>query len=113
MSAEVDATDPAVVIVTWGLTWLVGKYAPWFSDRGRTIIPIVAVLLAVGVRAGIDASSGEPLAVSTVTRGIAAGAAAVMGHSQVREFQKVMTSAPSASTGEPVSSATDGEDGEE
>jgi len=92
---EVDATDPVVVMLAWGLTWLVGKYAPWLSAKGRVIIPMVAVIIAVGARAAVDASMGDPLNVETITRGVGAGAAAVMGHAQTRSFQKALMGPPS------------------
>ena len=97
ITPTVDATDPAVALIAWGLTILLAKYAPWLSDRGRPVIPVAAVLVAVGVRAGIDASMGDPLTLATVVRGIGAGTAAVMGHSQLREAQKAMVRIPAPS----------------
>ena len=108
-SPTVDITDPGVIALTWFLTWAIGKYAPWLSDKGRPIIPIVAVLIAVGVRAGLDASMGQPIDLESVTRGVAAGAAAVMGHSQVRGLQKALMKPPE----EPVPAEAPNEDGEE
>ena len=90
-----DSTDPTVVLLTWVLTWLVGKIVSGPKLKQiRHALPVVAVLLAIGLRAGIEASQGDELGLSTVFRGLAAGAAAVLGHSQLRELHKLLAKPP-------------------
>lgn len=97
MSATVDATDPLVVGLTWALTWAAGRWA--IPARYRGALPALAVLLAVAVRAGLDAAQGMPLTPETVARAVAAGGVAVMGHSQVREIQKALAKPAPAEQG--------------
>lgn len=90
-SAEVDATDPAVMVIAWGLTYAVGRWCPPdFETRVRPILPVVALLAACGARAAIDATQGEPLTLEALLRAVAAAGVAVMGHSQVREVHKAV-----------------------
>lgn len=84
--AEVDATDPLVVMLAWLLTFLAGR-VPWLNQR-RHLLPTVAVFAAVGVRAALDAAMGEPLTGATIARGFAAGATAVLADVQRRQFDK-------------------------
>ena len=88
VTGELDPSDPIVVLVTWFLTFVVGKIV---KDRGkldalRHVLPVIAVALAVGIRAGIDSAEGSPLTAQTVVRGIAEGAVAVMANSQVKHL---------------------------
>ena len=85
-SAEVDMTDPAVVLASWLLTFMAGQI-PWLNER-RHLLPTIAVLFGIGVRAGLDATFGEPLSGETVARGFAAGATAVLADVQRRQFEK-------------------------
>jgi hypothetical protein len=84
---EVDGTDPLVVVIAWALTYAAGRWAPWLQSQ-RRLLPTLSVLLAVAARAALDATTGEPLTMDTLARGLAAGATAVLAHSQVRELQK-------------------------
>jgi hypothetical protein len=94
LSPTVDGTDPLVVGIAWALTWALGRWAPGLRDRYRGALPVVAVLLAVGARAALDAAAGDPLTLDTLARALAAGAVAGAGHSQVREVQKALVKAP-------------------
>ena len=76
-----------MVVLTWALTYAAGRWLPWLQAH-RALLPTVAVLLAVAARAALDATSGQPITVETVARGLAAGATAVLAHSQVRELVK-------------------------
>lgn len=97
-----DVSDPLIVIITWGLTVLLSKLPEGssFEARIRNFIPAIAVLLAVAVRSGIDAANGEPFTVGTLLRALAAGAVAVLTHSQFREVVKIL--APEESPPPPV-----------
>jgi hypothetical protein len=83
---EVDYTDPLVALMAWLLTFMAG-HVPWMNDR-RHLLPTVAVLSAIGVRAGLDVTTGEPLTAATVARGFAAGATAVLADVQRRQLDK-------------------------
>jgi hypothetical protein len=90
---DVDGTDPIVVGLTWLTTWMMMRYLPdgERSDTIRRAIPVLCVLFAVGWRAALDTFIvGADVDLATVLRGVAAGAAAVAGHSQIRELQKVV-----------------------
>lgn len=89
ISPLIDGTDPAVVALTWGLTQLAGLAGDRISEKTRHALPALAVVIAVGLRAGYTAVQGEPLTVDVFARGLAAGAVAVFLHSQVREVRKV------------------------
>lgn len=90
----VDATDPAVMLLAWLLTALVKRAEPWLEKLGlapaflRASLPAIAVLMAVAIRASIVAVQGEPFSWDVLLRALAAGAMAVMVHSQVREVKK-------------------------
>jgi hypothetical protein len=88
-SIPFDGSDPLVVLLAWALTVAARKVAPkaW-GPWMRKITPILAVLLAVFLRTAITAGQGEPLTAQVLLRALAAGATAVWGHSQVREFAK-------------------------
>jgi len=82
-----DATDPLVAAVAWALT-AAARRIPWL-ERHRAVLPTVAVLAAVAVRAGVGAVQGEALTLDAVGRGVVAGALAVLAHSQARELAKL------------------------
>ena len=83
---DVDATDPLVVMFAWLLTFLAGRL-PWLRER-RHLLPTVAVVAAVALRAALDATMGEPLTGATIARGFAAGATAVLADVQRRQLDK-------------------------
>jgi hypothetical protein len=112
--AQVDELDPVVAVITWALTALAAKYA--VPDKLRALIPVLAILVATGLVAGLQASQGEPLSFATVIRGFGAGAAAIAGHSGFRELFKKLTSDDEADedkTPEVEEEATDPGVGEE
>lgn len=88
MASEVpiDESDPLVVLITWCLTYVAGQ-VPWLSER-RFLLPTVAVLIAVGIRAGMQATVGEPISPESLARGFAAGATAVLLDVQRRQITK-------------------------
>lgn len=85
-----DATDPLIVILTWALTLgirtVVKDNGKW--DKVRTVLPGIAILIAVGLRAAIETMEGQVLTTDSFLRAVAAGAVAVMMHSQARGIQK-------------------------
>ena len=86
-----DIADPVAVLLAWALTMLLGHFIK-LADRPklRTALPIVAVLIAVAVRAGIEAGQGaDALTGEVLLRGMLAGATAVLAHSQFRAVLKV------------------------
>lgn len=92
--APVDPSDPVVMAAAWLIMAGIKKYAPPpVAARLRGWIPLGAVVVAVFVRAVIDATQGADLStpeawVAVIARGGAAGGAAVAAHSQVREIAK-------------------------
>jgi hypothetical protein len=88
--AAVDEMDPFVAVLTWLLTFVASKYA--IPARLRPLIPVIAILIATGLVAGLQASQGEALTFATVIRGLGAGAAAIAGHSGMREAHKLLSS---------------------
>lgn len=86
--AQVDELDPVIAVVAWALTFAAGKWA--LPEKYRRAIPAVAVLIATALVASMQALNGEPLTAATLVRGVGAGAAAVAGHSAIREAQKAM-----------------------
>lgn len=110
--AQVDELDPVVAILTWALTALASKYA--LPDKFRSLIPVIAILVATGLVAGLQAAQGEPLSFATVIRGLGVGAAAIAGHSGVRELLKALTSGKEEEpAAEEADEATDPGAGEE
>ncbi len=90
MTVPFDLTDPIAAVNAWLLTALLRHLAPEAWGRWlRPLTPILAVLLAVFVRTVFSAVSGEPLTVELLLRALAAGAIAVVAHSQFRELVKV------------------------
>lgn len=84
-----DAADPAVALLAWALTFAVGRWCPkGVRVQVRKVLPLVAVLLACAVSAGVAAVQGEPLTVAVLLRGLGAAGAAVLAHSQLREALK-------------------------
>jgi hypothetical protein len=90
--AHVEGLDPLVALLTWVMTFVASKYA--LPDRLRPAIPFVAIVIATGLMAAIESVQGEPLSAATLIRGLGAGAAAIAGHSGVREVLKVLSSPP-------------------
>lgn len=88
MTVPFDYTDPIAVINVWVLTWLIRRLAPKHATWTRKLTPIIAVLVAVFLRAGCAVFCGEPFSWDVVLRALAAGATAVLAHSQLRELVK-------------------------
>ena len=89
-----DGTDPIVVMLAWLLTMLLGKLIERVGlERYRAVLPVAAVVLAIGVRVGIDVTLEGPLTWATALRAIASGAVAVTSHAQFREVIKLVASA--------------------
>ena len=90
ISADVDATDPVVVLIAWILTQIASHALKGDErvERYRSLLPALAVVIAVGARAALDAASGEALTVESVLRALAAAGVAVLAHSQGREIMK-------------------------
>ena len=89
ISADVDATDPLVVAITWVLTQVAAKFltaGKW--ERYRAALPTIALFIAVGARAALDALSGEALTGESLLRALGAAGVAVLAHSQGREVVK-------------------------
>jgi len=98
---SVDMTDPTVAALAWALTTGAGKiFNLTNKPHLRATLPVVAVLLAVGVRSGADLVSGGTFDFATLVRGVAAGAVAVVTHSQFRELFKMRQ--PDISAGEDI-----------
>jgi hypothetical protein len=88
-SLGVTAGDPVVALITWALTYAVGRWCPArFKVQVRAILPAIAVLLAVAISAGAAQAQHQPLTIDVVLRGVGAAGAAVLGHSQLRELLK-------------------------
>lgn len=101
-SVPFDGSDPLVALLAWGLAWLVHRYAPKAWSRWvRRLTPTVAVLLAVFLRAAWAVSQDEPFTVQVLLRAVAAGAVAVLGHSQIREVVKAVQPPPTEGEGSP------------
>jgi len=83
------AQDPIVVMLAWVLTALIAHFFT-LTDRPklRAALPSLALLFAVGARAGFAVVQGEPITWTIVGSGFLAGATAVFGHSQFRELIK-------------------------
>lgn len=104
-TAEAPSDIPAVAIPTdfgplWGgvtlilsvlLTQLARKLAakwPSWKALSDILVPSIAVLLAVFLRAFIATVGGDPITASILLEGAVAGTTAVFGHTQWRSFQK-------------------------
>jgi hypothetical protein len=86
----VDASDPIVIMVSWGLTLIAGKFMKGDFEKFRRFLPMVAVMSAVAIRSGMAAAQGHELDIHMLARAVGAGAVAVFSHSQFREFQKAL-----------------------
>lgn len=96
ITAAMDAQDPFVIVLTWVLVWAVRKWAKDRLPKVRHMLPFIAVLLAIAVRAAMEASAGLELSWATVGHGLAAAGVAVLTHSQGREIKKVQDRAREA-----------------
>lgn len=88
VDVQVDPSDPVVAALAWGISVLLHKYLGRRWRRYRHVVPIMAVVVAVFLRAGWEAAMGQPIGLPTLLRSIAAGAIAVGAHSQTREAKK-------------------------
>lgn len=106
----IDGSDPTTMILAWGLVglirWVVQTWRPAWYPKVRKGLPIAAFLIAVFLRAAWDAIEGGGITTATVARAFAAGAGAVLIHSQARELMK-STTIPEAPEG-PGSRPTSG-----
>ena len=92
----VDTADPMVALAAILLITAARKVStkyPKIDGFIRTYAPVLAVLCAVMVRAILESVGGHPPVATIdylriVGHGIAAGAFAVVGHSQFRELAK-------------------------
>lgn len=88
---NIDVTDPVTAAIAWLFTFIIGMIpGEKLNPVIRSVLPIVAVLMGLLVRTVFDFVQGEPLTASLVFRGLAAGAVAVLGHSQFRELLKYL-----------------------
>lgn len=85
----IDETDPLVAALAWAITSVVSSFLKGERHaKMRRALPTVALVMAVGVRAAIDAFEGEPVSSETFVRALGAAGVAVLAHSQVREVSK-------------------------
>lgn len=90
MTIPFDLTDPIAAVNAWLLTALLRHLAPISWARWlRPLTPLLAILLATFIRSTIAAVSGEELTWELMLRSLAAGATAVVAHSQFRELIKI------------------------
>lgn len=89
-SIEFDASDPLVALLAWALTWGVSQLVTNSAqlEQVRHFLPVIAVAAAIGVRAILESAQGGELTAQTFLRALAAGAVAVLSHSQMRGFVK-------------------------
>jgi len=88
----IDGTDPLVVVLTWALTFGVGKVFKGANlNKARHLLPMVAVLGAVALQAVIQASEGGALSLQSLGTALGAAGVAVLGHSQFSELKKAMS----------------------
>jgi hypothetical protein len=90
----IDTTDLGMVALTWALTWLVGKLinkvSPATHSKMRALLPSVTVLLGVLLTVSYEyITAAATIDGGVILQGALRGAAAVLGHSQIREVLKV------------------------
>lgn len=87
------ANPTLVILLTWFLTWLVGKFFTSKQSKMRSALPAVAFLLAFGLEIGYHAinSAGSSLSWALVGRALGEAGAAVIAHSQFREVVKMLS----------------------
>lgn len=91
---ELTPADPAVLFLTLALTAAVRRMAPSAQRRRlRHLTPMLACLLAVGIRAALTSVQGDQLSWEVVARGLMSGVGAVWTHAQFRELMKAATEA--------------------
>ena len=89
-----NANPTLVIILTWLLTWLVGKF---LSSKGQTklrgLLPAIAFLMAIGLEVAYSAITSEDVSLSwgVVLRALGEAGTAVIAHSQFREIVKTMS----------------------
>lgn len=88
MHVDVDMSDPLVAVLGWALAGVLNRQLGKRARNYRHLIPTLAVLIAVGLRAAYAATLGQPIDAAMLLRALAAGAVAVAGHSQFREGAK-------------------------
>jgi uncharacterized membrane protein len=85
-----DPSDPVLALATLLLAEVLKRLAPSLAERLSPVLPLVVVLLAVALRALVDAVSAEGLTWSSVLRGLAAAGVAVLTHAQFRSVAKAV-----------------------
>lgn len=89
-----DQLDPVTIALTVALTALARRYSSGKVERTLVrLTPLVAVLIAVGVRAGIESAQGHPLSWSVLWHAAQAGANAVFAHAAFRSLVKEIPAA--------------------
>lgn len=84
-----DTIDPVTMLVTIGLTWAVRRCASGQAERVLLrITPLLAVLLAVGWRAGAAVVGSEALTWALAQDAAQAGVNAVFAHAAFRSLVK-------------------------
>ena len=85
-----DGADFGIVAITWALVWVIKKVTKDKFDKIRSFLPLVAVAVAIGTTAAMEASTGTEFSMATVMTGLVAAGVAVLGHSQGRELLKML-----------------------
>ena len=93
-----DPSDPTIALGALVLAEALKRLAPSLFERLSPVMPLIVVLLAVAIRALVDAVSAEGLTVTSFLRGLAAAGVAVLTHAQFRSVVKALTKEP----GEPA-----------
>ena len=78
-----------VVIISWFMTWAIGKF---FNAKGqarlRKALPSVAVLTALAIEVVYSSLNGHDLSWGLVVKALGEAGGAVIAHSQFRELVK-------------------------
>lgn len=85
-----DPSDPVIAVGSVLLTEVLKRLAPKLLDRLSPVIPALVCLLAIALRALLDAVAEGGVSWSSLWRGLAAAGVAVLSYSQVRSAGKAM-----------------------
>ena len=85
-----DQLTVLVSVLAWGLTQAGQRWIT--SPQWRHAIPGVALALGIGIRAGVEASLGQPLTGAVLLSGIVAGLVAVGGHVSTSQARRLASS---------------------
>ena len=85
-----QAINPSlVVVISWFLTWAIGKF---FNAKGqvklRKMLPSVAVLTALAIEVVYSSLNGHDFSWGLVVKALGEAGGAVIAHSQFRELVK-------------------------